>query len=46
MRNQGGAQAPPNWNATHDKNVTKKIVVSSASVSFSIFAYNSTLVQQ
>ena len=31
-------------NATNDKNVTKKTIVSS--VSFSIFAYNSTRVQQ
>ena len=36
--------ALPNWNATDDKNVIKKTIVSS--VSSSIFAYNSTRVQQ
>ena len=38
VANVGG----PNWNATNDKNVTKKTIVSSVSVSFSIFVYNST----
>ena len=35
-----GVLGPPNWNATNDKNVTKKTIVSSVSVSFSIFAYS------
>ena len=34
-----------NCNATNDKNVTKNAIVSLVSVSFSIFAYNSTRVQ-
>ena len=47
-RGGGGAGSPgsPNWNATNDKNVSKKTIVSSVSVSFSIFVYNSTNVQQ
>ena len=47
-RSQGGGlggPAPLNWNATNDKNLTKNLV-SSFSVSFSIFAYNSTRVLQ
>ena len=44
----GGGQrarpSPPNWNATKDKNVTKKIIV--CSVSFRILAHNSTREQQ
>ena len=32
-----GARASPNWNATNDKHVTKKPIVSSVSVSFSFF---------
>ena len=37
---------PPNWNANNDKNVTKKTIVFSVSVPFSIISYNSTRVQQ
>ena len=40
MRSQGGAGCwvpLPNWNATNDKNVTKKPIASLVSVSFSIF---------
>ena len=47
-RSQGvaqGAPGPLNRNATNDTNL-KKSLVSSFSVSFSIFAYNSTRVQQ
>ena len=47
-RSQGGGPKGPgllNWNATSDKNLPKNLV-SSLSVSFSIFAYNSTRVQQ
>ena len=47
-RSQGGGPVGPgplNLNATMDKNLTKKLV-SSFSVSFSIFAYNSTRVQR
>ena len=46
---RGGAKGPgppPNSNATNDKNVTKKTIVSSVLVSFSTFAYNSTRIQQ
>ena len=46
---QGGPRGPdallPNRNATNDKNETKSLI-SSISVSFSIFAYDSTNVQQ
>ena len=43
----GGAGGPtPNWNAPNDKNYTKKTIVSSVWVSFSIVAYNSTRVQK
>ena len=40
-----GGPGPLNQNATNDKNLAKSLV-SSFSVSFSIFAYNSTRVQQ
>ena len=40
----GGGPAPLNWNDTNDKNVSENTIVSS--VSFSIFAYNRTRVQQ
>ena len=39
-----GGPGPINWNATNTK-IWKKRLVSSFSVSFSIFAYNSTRVQ-
>ena len=47
-RSQGGGTGGPgplNWNATNDKILTKSLV-SSFSVSFSNFVYNSTRVQQ
>ena len=37
QRGEYGARAPSNWNATNDKNVTKKTIVSSVSIFFSIF---------
>ena len=45
-RGAQGARAPPNWNATNNKNVTKKTIVSFVSVSFSNFAHKSTRIQQ
>ena len=44
---RGGPEGPDplKWNATNDTNLTKSLVFS-FSVSFSIFAYNSTRVQQ
>ena len=48
-RSQGGLGGPPphpNWDATNDRYVTKKTIVSSVSVSFGIFAYNSKCVEQ
>ena len=44
---RGGGQGPgsPNQNTINKKNVTKSLV-SSVSVSFSIFAYNGTCLQQ
>ena len=48
-RSQGGGTRGPgplNRNATNDTNLTKKSLASSFSVSFSIFAYNSTRAQQ
>ena len=47
-RRQGGGPRGPghlNWNATNDKNLTKKPYFF-IFISFSIFAYNSTRVQQ
>ena len=47
-RSQGGGPGGPgplNCNATNDKNLTKSLV-SSFSVSFCVFAYNNTRVQQ
>ena len=48
-RNQEGGPGGPgplNRNATNDTNLTKKSLVSSVSVSFGIFAYNTTRLQQ
>ena len=44
-RNQGGGSGVPGPLNQNDTNLTKKSLVSSFSLSFSIFAYNSTHAQ-
>ena len=46
QRRGPGGPLPSTWNATNAKNATKKTIVSSVLVSFNIFAYNSTRIQQ